>query len=104
MPKPLIKVAGVPSVLLEIPVPVRKSYTARVGEAVLPEGAVQEELIVSVVPEMNPVQLATFAFVPVDAASLTFSVVKSFGAATHEPAPDKGALVGQADTLGLLLL
>ena len=55
--------------MVEIPVPVRKSYAARVGEAVLPVGGVQAELIVSVVPEMNPVQIATFAFGPVDAAS-----------------------------------
>jgi hypothetical protein len=86
--------------LVEIPVPVRKSYTTRFAGVVVP-GTVQAEVILSVVPEMNPVQLATFVFVD---ASLTFSVVKSFCAATHEPAPDKGAPVGQADTLGVMLL
>jgi len=70
-------------------------YTARFAVVVVP-GTVQEEVIVSVVPETNPLQVATF--VPVD-ASLTFSVVKSCGAATHEVAPS-----GQADILGLLLL
>jgi len=68
----------------------RKLYTAKFARVVVP-GTVQEEVIVSVVPEINPLHAATF--VPVD-ARLTLSVVKSCAADTHEP---RGAVVGQTE-------
>jgi hypothetical protein len=64
----------------------RKSYTARGGGVPSPT---EHELIVSVVPEMNPMQVSS----GVPDASETLSVVKSCGATKHEP---RGAVVGQA--------
>ena len=52
----IIPVTTVPAVT---PVPISPSVTARVGGALLPAGAVQEEVMVRVKPEIDPVQLAT---------------------------------------------
>jgi hypothetical protein len=52
----IIPVITVPVV---IPVPDSPSVTARVGGALLPAGAVQEEVMVRIKPEIDPVQFAT---------------------------------------------
>jgi len=57
LPAPVIKVPDAISVPDD-----RKSYTAKFAGFVVPE-TVQAEVIVRVVPEMNPEQLATLEFV-----------------------------------------
>jgi hypothetical protein len=84
-------------------VPLRKLYTTTGGAGFVLPGTVQAEVIVSVVPEMNPVQFANATGVVepdgTTAASSTLRFVKSCVAGTQE-----GVEGGQADVFGALLL
>ena len=70
---PVITVPAATTPVDDVP-PDSPSVTARVGGAVLPVGTLQEELIVSVKPAMDPVQVATGVVVCVIVSVVRFGL------------------------------